>query len=65
MIRSIAVLGAGTMGHGIAYAAATGGFDTRLFDVSPEALECSRSSIDAWKMPCSAHEARMRRSIAG
>ena len=47
MIRSIAVLGAGTMGHGIAYAAATGGFDTRLCDVSPEALECSRSSIDA------------------
>ena len=33
MIRSIAVLGAGTMGHGIAYAAAVGGLETRLFDV--------------------------------
>ncbi|HAK54876.1 MAG TPA: 3-hydroxyacyl-CoA dehydrogenase [Acidobacteria bacterium] len=47
MIRSIAVLGAGTMGHGIAYAAALGGFETRLFDVSPEALTRARASVEA------------------
>ena len=47
MIRSIAVLGAGTMGHGIAYGAAMGGFDTRLYDVSEEVLERSRSLINA------------------
>ena len=47
MIRSIVVLGAGTMGHGIAYEAAMSGFDTRLYDVSEEVLERSRSLIDA------------------
>ena len=46
MIRSIVVLGAGTMGHGIAYGAAMGGFDTRLYDVSEEVLGRSRSLID-------------------
>ena len=46
MIRSIVVLGAGTMGHGIAYGAAMGGFDTRLYDVSEEVLGRSRSLIN-------------------
>jgi len=35
----IAVLGAGTMGHGIAQVAAQAGFATALFDPIPEALE--------------------------
>ena len=47
MIHSIAVLGAGTMGHGIAHAAVTGGFHTRLFDVSAEALATARASIES------------------
>ncbi len=38
-IRTIAVIGAGTMGRGIAYAAALGGYRTILEDVSPEMLE--------------------------
>jgi 3-hydroxybutyryl-CoA dehydrogenase len=46
-IRRIAVLGAGTMGHGIAHAAIAAGYDTRLFDISPEALERARAAIDA------------------
>ena len=37
-VERIAVLGAGIMGRGIAYAAAVAGFDTTLFDVSPDAL---------------------------
>ena len=45
-IRTIAVLGAGTMGHGIAHAAAASGFETRLFDVSDAALARARSQID-------------------
>ncbi len=45
MIERIAVLGAGTMGHGIAYAAMTGGFETRLFDVSSKALEHATAEI--------------------
>ena len=45
-IRQIAVLGAGTMGHGIAHAAIAAGYDTRLFDVSGPALARGRSEIE-------------------
>jgi 3-hydroxybutyryl-CoA dehydrogenase len=38
-IRSVAVLGAGTMGHGIAQVAAAAGLDTRLYDVTSELVE--------------------------
>lgn len=38
-IKTIGVIGAGTMGRGIAYAAAIGGYRTVLEDVSPEMLE--------------------------
>jgi 3-hydroxybutyryl-CoA dehydrogenase len=44
--RVIAVLGAGTMGHGVAHAAAAAGFETRLYDVSDAALAKARSQID-------------------
>lgn len=47
MIRRIAVLGAGTMGHGIAYAAIAGGYDTRMYDVSPDAIDKGRAAIEA------------------
>ncbi|HWP99138.1 MAG TPA: 3-hydroxyacyl-CoA dehydrogenase [Vicinamibacterales bacterium] len=46
MIRRLAVLGAGTMGHGIAHAAVAGGFETRLYDVSAEALDRARRRIE-------------------
>ena len=46
MIRRVTVLGAGTMGHGIAHAAIAAGYDTHLFDVSPEALEKARAAIE-------------------
>jgi 3-hydroxybutyryl-CoA dehydrogenase len=41
----IAVLGAGTMGHGIAHAAVVSGYDTVMFDVSAAALEKGRAAI--------------------
>ena len=41
----IAVLGAGTMGHGIAHAAAAAGLDTRLFDVSQPIVERGAAAI--------------------
>ena len=41
------VLGAGTMGHGIAHAAAVAGFETRLYDVSADALAAAESHIAA------------------
>lgn len=47
MIRRVAVIGAGTMGHGIAHAAMVGGFETRLYDVADEALVRGRAAIDA------------------
>jgi 3-hydroxybutyryl-CoA dehydrogenase len=45
-IRRIAVLGAGTMGHGIAYAAAAGGFETSMYDVSDDAVQKGRTAIE-------------------
>ena len=45
-IRRVAVLGAGTMGHGIAHAAAAAGFETAMYDVSRAAVEKGRQKID-------------------
>jgi 3-hydroxybutyryl-CoA dehydrogenase len=45
-IANIAVLGAGTMGHGIAHAAIAGGYETRLYDVSEAAVVKGRASIE-------------------
>lgn len=47
MIRQISVLGAGTMGRGIAYLAALAGYDAVIFDVEQTALADARTSIDA------------------
>ena len=38
-VRTIAVIGAGAMGRGIAYASALGGYKTVLEDISPHVLE--------------------------
>jgi 3-hydroxybutyryl-CoA dehydrogenase len=38
-VERVGVVGAGTMGSGIAQIAALGGYETRLFDAVPEALE--------------------------
>ncbi|MEJ2311868.1 MAG: 3-hydroxyacyl-CoA dehydrogenase family protein [Gemmatimonadales bacterium] len=43
----LAVLGAGTMGHGIAQVAALAGYDVRLTDVSEEALESAMGRVRA------------------
>ncbi|MGH9382649.1 MAG: 3-hydroxyacyl-CoA dehydrogenase family protein [Thermoanaerobaculia bacterium] len=44
-IQTIAVLGAGTMGSGIAHVAALGGFSTRLYDVEQEPLRRAEQRI--------------------
>jgi len=44
-IRKIFVVGAGTMGNGIAQAAATSGFEVTCMDVMPDALDRARSAI--------------------
>lgn len=46
-IDHITVLGAGTMGHGIAHAAIAGGYRARMFDVSTPALEKARTAVEA------------------
>ena len=46
-VKRITVLGAGTMGHGIAHAAITGGFQTRLYDVSDAAVAKGAASVEA------------------
>ena len=46
-IKRIAVLGAGTMGHGIAHAAMAAGYETTLYDVSEASLGKALSAIQA------------------
>jgi len=46
MIHTICICGAGTMGSGIAQAAAAGGFSTVLFDVNAEVLQKGSASIE-------------------
>ncbi|MGF2413082.1 3-hydroxyacyl-CoA dehydrogenase family protein [Ferruginibacter sp.] len=45
MIETICVIGAGTMGSGIAQTAAQGGFYTLLFDINKEVLEKAKGAI--------------------
>ena len=45
-VRVVTVLGAGTMGHGIAHAAASSGFETRMYDVSDAAVAKGRAQIE-------------------
>jgi len=44
-ITRIAVLGAGTMGHGIAHAAMSAGYDTVLFDIAQSMLDKGQGAI--------------------
>ncbi len=44
-IETVAVLGGGTMGRGIAHVAALAGYATRLYDVAPEQLAAARDTI--------------------
>ena len=44
-IEKIGVVGAGTMGHGIAQVAAASGYDTTLVDIAPAALERGLAAI--------------------
>ena len=46
-IRTVTVIGAGTMGHGIAQGAAVAGYITHLTDANPEAIASSRDRIQA------------------
>jgi 3-hydroxybutyryl-CoA dehydrogenase len=46
-VTTVAVIGAGTMGHGIAHAAAVSGYDTRLYDVSDAQLAKARGAVKA------------------
>jgi 3-hydroxybutyryl-CoA dehydrogenase len=45
-IQRVGVVGAGTMGNGIAQVFMQAGFDVRLIDAAPPALERARESID-------------------
>ena len=47
-IREVAVIGAGTMGAGIAQVCAQAGWNTNLFDAFPEGLERGMARIDAF-----------------
>lgn len=46
MLKNIAVIGAGTMGSGIAQVAATAGCSVQLFDAFPDALKKAQNSLE-------------------
>ncbi|MCA8938332.1 MAG: 3-hydroxyacyl-CoA dehydrogenase family protein [Planctomycetes bacterium] len=46
-VNRICVIGAGTMGHGIAHVAAAAGFETRLFDIKQEFVDSGLAKIRA------------------
>ena len=46
-IRTVAIIGAGQMGVGIAHAVALGGYSVRLYDVSPARLPVAQGEIAA------------------
>jgi 3-hydroxybutyryl-CoA dehydrogenase len=45
MIKKIGIIGAGTMGSGIAAASAISGFATYMFDIYPQALDKAKANI--------------------
>ncbi|MDE0953197.1 MAG: 3-hydroxyacyl-CoA dehydrogenase family protein [Candidatus Poseidoniales archaeon] len=45
-VRTVTIIGAGTMGSGIAQVCAQSGWETKLFDAFPESLEKGIASID-------------------
>src|SRR6476619_4291369 len=47
MIRTIAVIGTGTMGRGIAYLSAVAGYDTIIHDADTAALDAAQASIES------------------
>jgi 3-hydroxybutyryl-CoA dehydrogenase len=46
VIKTVAVIGAGTMGNGIAQVFAQSGFDVKLHDASPAAIDRARATIE-------------------
>ena len=46
MIQTVSIVGAGTMGSGIALAASLGKFPAIICDINPSMLESARSSIE-------------------
>ena len=71
-MKRIAVLGAGTMGHGIAHAAIAGGYETRMYDVTDVAVNKGRGAIESivkkgvelGKVPAGDADAMLERLIA-
>jgi 3-hydroxybutyryl-CoA dehydrogenase len=46
LIRTVGVVGAGTMGNGIAQVFAQSGFDVRVYDAAPGAVDRARATIE-------------------
>ena len=45
-VKSVAIIGAGQMGNGIAHVVALAGYDVGLYDVRKEAIEKARATIE-------------------
>lgn len=68
-VSHVTVLGAGTMGHGIAHAAISAGYPTRMYDISEAAADNGRAAIEQilrkgvelGKVPPASADAALRR----
>ena len=65
MIKKIAVLGAGTMGHGIAEAFAMYGYDVNLYDIDMKRLQAAKQEIKEELVLLAEEDVIQPQSIAG
>jgi enoyl-CoA hydratase/3-hydroxyacyl-CoA dehydrogenase len=63
-VERVAVLGAGTLGHGIAEVAALAGFDVRMRDVSEEAVRAGYRDVE-WSLEKLVEDGRVAADEAG
>ncbi len=62
-VKSVAVLGAGTMGHGIAEVASIAGMDVRVYDIKPEFVSAGLEKI-RWSLSKLAEKKAMTEEAA-
>lgn len=56
-MERVAVIGSGTMGSGVGYVTALSGFETRLYDISPEALAAIEALLRTYRAEAKGRQA--------
>jgi len=56
-VERVAAIGSGTMGSGVGYVTALSGFETRLYDISPEALAAIEALLRTYRAEAKGRQA--------